>query len=127
MVIKSRGHEIARIDTARHQNSDKYQPHHGKDARGREHHSGSGGIVAKKRLQHGGQCGGVCVEHAKRAEDNDARPAKVFVGQRSKIDKRIRDAQFAPDERDETEHEQDQQRMHAIKRIAEPIPFLPFT
>ena len=53
-------------------------------------------------------------------------PAKVLVGQRSKIDKRIRNPQFAPDERDETEHEQDQQRMHAVERIAEPVPLLSF-
>ena len=107
---QARGDEIARIHTSRDQDSGKYQPHNGKEARGREDQSGSRGIVAKKRLQQRGQRGGVRVEDPKRAENNDARPAKILVGQRSKIDKRIRNPQFAPDERDQPAQEQNEQR-----------------
>ena len=48
---QARGHEIARIDARDIKSSDEEQHHHGEDARGREDQSGSGGIVAKERLQ----------------------------------------------------------------------------
>jgi len=46
-------------------------------------------------LQQGRQSCGVRVEHTERAEDNDARPAEVSVGQRAEIDERILDAQLS--------------------------------
>jgi hypothetical protein len=78
-------------------------------------------------LQQGRQSCRVCVEHTERAENNDARPAKVSAGERAEIDERIPDAQLAPDECEETEREQNQQGLHTEEWIAEPIPFLAFT
>ena len=77
-------------------------------------------------MQQGKQRGGVRVEHTKRTENNDARSAKALIAEGSKVDQRIRDPQLAPDKRAETEHEYTGQHMHAIERIAEPVPLLPF-
>ncbi len=77
-------------------------------------------------MEESGEIGGVGVEDAEGAENDDAAGAEVSVLEGAEVDEGVFDARFAIDQAEEAGDEEEGERLDAVKGIAEPIPFLSF-
>ena len=104
--------------------ADQQRGSEGADAARADGEAGLGGRVAEQVLEEDGQDGGEAVQDATQAEDEEAAPGKVAIGERAEIDQRFGCTELVDDVRHKEGHKQDHGPGNAD--VAEPVLLLAF-